>query len=181
LTLENTGSTNLLINEFYKDKAKKDGYREKCKNCESIKKKTYYQENKEKRNEYESTKYHSDEATKIKKLLRRRILACLKTKTSNAILEICGCELDFFKKWIEFQYKLLTNNNTIDWEDFKTNYHIENFLSCSSFDLTNIEEQKKCFNWKNIQISVKKGSNIIMSKELEEKHDKNIKNFLNLQ
>ena len=112
------------ITEFHKDGSKKDGYKNQCKICEGNKKKTYYQENKDKRNEYEKAKYHSDETTKIKKLLKRRILACLTCKTSNTINDICSCDLDFFKKWIEYLYKLLTNKETIDWDDFKENYHI---------------------------------------------------------
>lgn len=31
-------------------------------------------------------------------------------------------------------------------------YHIDHIIPCSSFDLTDPEEQKKCFHWTNLQI-----------------------------
>ena len=174
------------LEDYHKDKSKKDGFRNQCKKCELEKKVIYYQENKDKRHEYEKNKYHSNEEVRIKKLLRTRFLLGLKNKSSEkcgSILDICSCDLDFFKKWIEYQYKLLTNNETIDWNDFKKNYHMDHLLPCSSFDLTNIEEQKKCFHWKNIQILTKennlKKSNSIISQELIDEHNLKVNNFLN--
>jgi hypothetical protein len=174
------------IDNFYKCKSSKDGIYNICKNCELERKKIYYQENKEKIYEYERKKYHSDETVRIKKLLRRRFLASLKaqsTEKCKSIIELSDCNLDFFKKWIEYQYKEITNNE-INWEDFKKNYHMDHLLPCSSFDLTNIEEQKKCFHWKNIQILTKennlKKSNIIISQELIDEHNLKINNFLKI-
>jgi hypothetical protein len=175
------------VDDFYKCKNAKDGRYNICKICELERKKIYYQENKEKRYAYERNKYHSDETVRIKKLLRRRFLAALKTQSTEkckSIIELSGCDLDFFKKWIEYQYKLITNTETIDWEDFKQNYHIDHLIPCSSFNLTDIEEQKKCFHWKNIQILTKennlKKSNTIISQELIDKHNKKINNFLKI-
>jgi len=175
------------LKDYHKDKSKKDGYRGQCKKCELENKKIYYQENKDKRHEYEKNKYNSDEEVRIKKLLRTRFILGLKNKSSEktkSILEITGCDLDFFKKWIEYQYKLITNNETIDWEDFKQNYHMDHLMPCSSFNLTDIEEQKKCFHWKNIQILTKennlKKSNTIISQELIDEHNKKINNFLKI-
>jgi hypothetical protein len=56
-----------LLEEYYKDKSKKDGYENRCKNCVLAKKKIYYQENKEKRHAYEKKRYHENEEVRIKK------------------------------------------------------------------------------------------------------------------
>lgn len=176
-----------LITEFYKDKSKKDGHETICKTCILAKKKIYYQENKDKRHEYERKRYHENEEVRIKKLLRRRFSMALTSKgvkKCKSIIELSGCELDFLKNWIEYQYKILTKKEIIDWKDFKENYHMDHIIPCDSFDLSNIEEQKKCFYWKNIQILTKednlKKSNLIISKELIDKHNKNIENFLKI-
>lgn len=173
-----------LLEYFHKDKSKKDGHRNQCKECELAKKKFYYQENKDKRHEYEKKRYHENEEVRIKKLLRRRFTMALKSKgvkKCNSIIELAGCELDYLKNWISYQYKNITKKE-IDWIDFKKNYHIDHIMPCDSFDLTEIEEQKKCFNWKNIQILTKednlKKSNLIIPKESIEKHNKLINQFI---
>jgi len=171
------------VDDFYKSKNAKDGRYNICKICELERKKIYYQENKEKRYAYERNKYHSDETVRIKKILRSRLNMALTSKgvkKCKSIIELSACNLDFFKKWIQYQYEEITNNE-INWDDFKKNYHIDHLIPCSSFNLTDIEEQKKCFHWKNIQILTKndnlKKSNLIISQELIDKHNLKIIQF----
>ena len=175
-----------ILDEYYKDKSKKNGHETICKICVLAKKKIYYQENKEKRHAYEKKRYHENEEVRIKKILRNRFIIALNSKgikKCKSIIEISGCELDFLKNWIIYQYELITKEN-IDWKDFKENFHMDHIIPCDSFNLQDIEEQKKCFNWKNIQILTKednlKKSNLIISKELIDKHNKNIESFLKI-
>ena len=172
------------LDNYHKDKSKKDGHRGQCKKCELEKKKIYYQDNKDKRHEYERVRYHENEEVRIKKILRRRFTMALTSKgikKCKSIIELAGCELDFLKKWFEYQYKILTNKVIIDWDDFKKNYHIDHVKSCDSFDLNNIEEQKECFNWKNLQLLTKsdnlsKGNKLIL--ELINEHQLKVNDFL---
>jgi len=175
------------LDNYHKDKSKKDEKAHICKKCELERKKLYYQDNKDKRHEYERLRYHTNEEVRIKKILRSRFIIALNSKgvkKCNSIIELSECELDFFKQWLEYQYKILTNKEIIDWNDFKKNYHIDHVIPCDSFDLNDIEEQKKCFNWKNIQILTKednlKKSNTLISKELIDKHNTKIKDFITL-
>ena len=70
------------LDNFHKDKSKKDGHRNQCKECELAKKKVYYQENKDKRHEYERKRYHENEEVRNKKLLKSTNYIALKSKNS---------------------------------------------------------------------------------------------------
>jgi hypothetical protein len=54
-------------------------------------------------------------------------------------IKLLSCELDFFKKWIEFQF-----DETMTWENHGE-WHFDHVKPCSSFDLTKIEEQQILF------------------------------------
>jgi hypothetical protein len=69
----------------------------------------------------------------------------------------------------------------MDWDDFKKSYHIDHINPCDNYDLTNIEEQKKCFSWKNLQIiskeeNLKKSNKILL--ESIKKHELLVEEFL---
>ena len=107
-----------------------------------------------KRKEYNRVLYKrrwdTDENFKIARLLRGRLKYALKsrniTKNSHAI-ELLGCSVDFLKKYIELQFSEGMNwrNNT------KHGWHIDHIIPVDSFDLRDIEQQRKCFHWTNLQ------------------------------
>lgn len=37
------------------------------------------------------------------------------------------------------------------WDNYGKYWHIDHIIPCSSFDLTDIEQQKKCFHYTNLQ------------------------------
>ncbi len=39
----------------------------------------------------------------------------------------------------------------MSWENHGTLWHIDHIIPCNYFDLSNIEEQKICFNYRNLQ------------------------------
>ena len=49
-----------------------------------------------------------------------------------------------FKEHIEKNFK-----DGMSWE--KRNFVLDHIIPCSSFDLSNVEQQKKCFHYTNIQ------------------------------
>ena len=38
----------------------------------------------------------------------------------------------------------------MSWDNYG-DWHIDHIIPCAAFDLTDIEQQKKCFNYKNLQ------------------------------
>ena len=124
------------------------------KNSKKVKErvKKYHRENSEKIKErvakYERERYKNDENFRIVKLLRNRLWRSLKSqsaKKSKRTLELVGCSRDELWKHLEKQFKDgMTRQNQGEW-------HIDHIKPCSLFDLTDPEQQKECFNYKNLQ------------------------------
>jgi hypothetical protein len=85
---------------------------------------------------------------KIKHNLRTRINLVLKGKIkSGSTIDMLGCDIKFFMQYIED--KFLPGMN---WENHTRNgWHIDHIIPCASFDLTDPEQQKKCFHYSNLQ------------------------------
>jgi hypothetical protein len=122
------------------------------KNKEEIKesKKNYYLENKEtiqKRhriNERIRMKFNVD--FRLRNYLRRRVRAALKGNPKlETTMKLVGCSIEFLKEHLKSQFtKGMSFSNYGKW-------HIDHIKPCASFDLSKEEEQKKCFNWQNLQ------------------------------
>jgi hypothetical protein len=155
------------LSEFSKDKNRKDGLQACCKDCWIIitrnnylkykakilqRSKDYYQNNKDKRNndcKLLKKKYrNTDSNFKIKDNLCRRINNALHGNSkSKRTLELLGCSIEFLKKHLEFQFK-----EDMTWDNYSINgWHIDHIKPCSSFDLSNPEEQRVCFHYTNLQ------------------------------
>lgn len=64
---------------------------------------------------------------------------------SKSTLELPGCELSFLKGYLESKFEAGMN-----WENHGE-WHIDHIKPCNSFNLVDIEEQKKCFHYTNLQ------------------------------
>ena len=156
--------------EYFKQKSKE--YQEK--NSSKLKKyyNQRYQENKEwyikyhqqpevvkKRRIYESkpeVKARNNEYKKqrSKENINIRVLEALRTRMYTKItqgrevgsIELLGESIEFVKGYIEAQFKPEMN-----WENYGDIWEIDHILPCSSFDLTDEEQQKKCFHYSNLQ------------------------------
>ena len=51
------------------------------------------------------------------------------------------------------------------WNNYGTYWHIDHVKPCSSFNLIEINEQHKCFIWKNTQ-PLEKSENIVKSNKI---------------
>ena len=158
---------------YYKNKDKilkrQKEYREK--NKEKIKEytKRYYQNNKdvirernkkyitkhkkeilEYKNEYRIKRMKNDPEYRIKKALRERLRTACKfgfAKKSEKAYNLLGADFETVKAHIEslFQEGMTWKNHGF------YGWHIDHIIPCSSFDLTDPEEQKKCFHYTNLQ------------------------------
>jgi len=116
--------------------------------------KNYREDNKEHINELSRKRYSEDSEYRIKKILRTRFNKTVKGhKKYSKILNYLSVPLEYFKKWIEFQFQL---DSKMTWENQGKYWDFDHVKPCNSFDLTNEEEIKKCFVWHNISPLEKK-------------------------
>ena len=114
--------------------------------------KIWFQKNKARLREKASLRMKTDIEFALRNKTRTRISNAIRyyvkgLRKSKGTIELLGCSLSFFKKHLEKQF-----TKGMSWNDFiKGNIHLDHIKSCWSFDLSKVEEQKKCFNYKNVQ------------------------------
>lgn len=93
-------------------------------------------------------KYSSSINYRIRQSIHSRLVELLfkdKISKKNKTFTYIGCDINYFKKWLECQFvDGMTWNNYGEW-------HLDHVKPCSSYNLTNETEIKECFNWKNYQ------------------------------
>ncbi len=96
----------------------------------------------------EQARKMSDPNYRIKKNLRSRIRIALKGITkSDTTVNILGCSIEYFKEYIESQFK-----DGMSWDNYgKKGWHIDHKIPVSWFNLTNPNCLKLAFNYKNHQ------------------------------
>ena len=60
-------------------------------------------------------------------------------------MELVGCSIDELKKHLEIKFK-----KGMSWNNYGK-WHVDHVVPVDFFDLTKIEEQKKCFHYSNLQ------------------------------
>ena len=112
----------------------------------------YYENNKEKTKEnvriYNNMRRKTDINFKILCNLRRRLHSAITRGYKSAkTLELLGCSIKYLKQYLEKQFK-----KGMNWRNYKIDgWHVDHIIPCNSFDLTNPEEQRRCFNYTNLQ------------------------------
>ena len=139
-----------LIENFNKDKNRKDGLcpqgidcRKKLylKNLDQIK--IYNEQNRERTNRYLKNKRETDVNFRLISNTRSRIYKSLRGLTKQlSSRNILGIDIDLYRKWIEWQ---MTPDMTWD------NVEIDHVRPISSFDISDDEQLKEAFNWRNTQ------------------------------
>lgn len=80
--------------------------------------------------------------------LRSRIRMAIKNQRSDKAyksIELLGCSIEECRKHIESQFK-----EGMIWDNYGE-WHIDHIRPCAAFDLTDPDQQKECFNYKNLQ------------------------------
>jgi hypothetical protein len=90
---------------------------------------------------------------KLQHNIRNRIGLALKHNHKSAhTLELIGCSIEDLKKHLKLT-ALQNGYPDFDIENFEgKKWHIDHIIPCCKFDLADPDQQKKCFNYKNLQI-----------------------------
>ena len=107
----------------------------------------YAKKNRKRINKYQREKYANDMGYRIAMCARSRMRDALKGEVrEESVMNSLGCDLEFAQAWFQVQfYDGMTFQNHGDL------WHIDHVNPCTSFDLTDNEQLKKCFHWSNLQ------------------------------
>lgn len=98
------------------------------------------------RRHYEKTRM--SEHNKLIRSLRNRINLSLKgLEKSDSTKKLLGCTAQFLKEHLESKF-----TKGMTWKNRGIHgWHIDHIKPCSSFDLSNSEQQRACFHYTNLQ------------------------------
>jgi hypothetical protein len=125
-------------------------YRENNKKQTNKYMKIYREKNREKINkthrEYISMRTKNDIGFKILKRCRSRLHKAIKGNVkSESTLKLIGCSVEYLIQHLESRFK-----NNMTWDNYGS-WEIDHIKPCALFNFEDEEEQKKCFNYKNLQ------------------------------
>ena len=125
-------------------------YRKINKDTMSQQHKKYYKTHKEQinkwRKEYSRNRRKNNIQYKIRLNLSIRMWQSLKgICKSKPTLKLLGCSIEFLKNYLESKF-----NEGMTWKNYGQ-WHIDHIKPCFSFNLSNPEEQRKCFHYTNLQ------------------------------
>jgi hypothetical protein len=96
--------------------------------------------------EYTRNRYHNDPAFRLLLNLRTRLGRVLKgTAKHDSTVNLVGCTIEQLKSHLERQF-----TDGMTWEN-QGEWHVDHIRPCASFDLSKEEDQRECFNYKNLQ------------------------------
>lgn len=102
------------------------------------------------RNQRHKERYENDPQYRITHNLRGSLHTKVKRSgypKLDSAMNLLGCSIADFRAYIEARFL-----PGMSWENHgRYGWHIDHIRPCASFDLTNLEEQKKCFHYTNLQ------------------------------
>lgn len=110
------------------------------------------QKNKKRLLEYKKHYHRTIEAKDINKRilhnLRSRMRQSLQENAKcNRTVELIGCSVSQLKEHLQSRF-----GPNMNWDNYgRKGWHIDHIVPCAKFDLSNPEEQKKCFHYTNLQ------------------------------
>jgi len=90
-------------------------------------------------------KYSNDINYRLRVTIRSKLWEALKKGKQHSSLSYLGCDLEFFKQWIEFRF-----DENMTWENWGSYWHIDHILPINAFK-DNHDTNKFCFHWTNLQ------------------------------
>lgn len=135
--------------EINKDKLKEAYKKKYLENSDKVIKKVteYAKSNRDKINNWRRNKMKSDINFKIASGLRGRLHRAIKGKSKELkATELLGCSIEEFKNYISSKFE-----PGMSWDNYGLyTWHIDHCIGVNNFDLTDIEQVKKCFHYSNM-------------------------------
>lgn len=142
----------LSLDSFTKMKSQKDGLNYWCRLCvkkDREHKSWHINQYNERKKKWENKKYHQDINYKLSSNLRCRLNSALKVnqiQKNNTFTKYLGCNVDFFKKYIESKFK-----DYMSWDNHGEIWEIDHIIPLDKFDLTIENNIYKAFHYSNCQ------------------------------
>ena len=84
---------------------------------------------------------------KIKNNVRQRVISALKNnKKINKTFNLIGCSPNQLKEHLKKQFKV-----GMSWENYGKVWQIDHIIPCCQFNLSDKNEQRKCFHYTNVR------------------------------
>lgn len=112
-------------------------------NRDKIKK--YNTQNQEYKRNWAQTQRQTNIQFRLKENIRSRIYLALQFRKDSSE-EILGCSIEEYIVYLEQQF-----DKNMSWDNYGIYWEIDHINPISKFDLTNVNEVKICFNYKNTQ------------------------------
>ena len=109
----------------------------------------YLKNNPEYYNNYRKNRYNNDPQFKLRVILGTRLNEVLKKSKTNKesnIIKLLGCSLEEVKIHLEKQFK-----EGMSWDNHGFYWEVDHIIPCDSFNMQDVEQQKLCFNYTNLQ------------------------------
>ena len=96
---------------------------------------------------YANSRRKVDVNFRLRMNLRNRLrLAIKENNKSDGLTTLIGCSVQELIHYLEGKFKTGMN-----WENYGSYWVVDHILPCASFDLSKQKEQRKCFNYTNLQ------------------------------
>jgi hypothetical protein len=125
-----------------------------CKPCRVREAKERRNRNPEVHRKWRKRREEQNPSVKIANRLRQRIWQALKGKNKHkSSITLTGCSMAFLVEYLEskFQPGMTWKNYGNPNGDHTNCWHIDHIIPCASFDLSDPEQQVKCFHYTNLQ------------------------------
>jgi hypothetical protein len=113
-----------------------------------MKQREYFQRYKPKVYKRYNERYQSDPHFRIGVSLRKRLTLALKARRTQKVarlVELIGCTITELATHLEKKFQA-----GMAWANYGE-WHIDHIRPCASFDLTDAQEQRRCFHYSNLQ------------------------------
>jgi hypothetical protein len=114
---------------------------------------------------YQARVKRKNPSVRIRQNLSRRLnwfLCRDNLNKSHSIIDLIGINIKDFKLYLESKF-----TNRMSWDNYgQFGWHVDHVRPCASFDLTDVDQQKSCFHYTNLQPlwwkdNISKGSKIL--------------------